>query len=106
VELNAIGGTTYGKLMFEWNLPPLRFGNFGFTSLFVNYARVSLFSTALVTNFDSKQFRRSVYDVGAQVDFRMILLFNLKLTFSVGYAAAVERDQRMTDELMFSLKIL
>lgn len=106
VELNEIGGTNYGKLMFEWNLPPLRFSDFGFTSFFVNYARASLFSTALVTNMDSKQDRRSLLDVGAQVDFRVIMLFNLKLTFSVGYAAAIERDQRMTDELMFSLKIL
>ncbi len=105
-ELNAIGGTNYGKLMLEWNLPPLRFSNFGFTSFFVNYARASIFSTALVTNFDSNQFRRTFMDVGAQVDFRVIMLFNLKLTFSVGYAAAVEKDQRMTDELMFSLKIL
>jgi hypothetical protein len=55
---------------------------------------------------DSKQYRRSFIDLGAQVDFRVIMLFNLKLTFSVGYAAAVEKDQRMTDELMFSLKIL
>jgi hypothetical protein len=106
VELNEIGGTNYGKLMLEWNLPPLRFSNFGFTSFFVNYARASLFSTAIVTNMDSKQYRRSFIDLGAQVDFRVIMLFNLKLTFSVGYAAAVEKDQRMTDELMFSLKIL
>lgn len=106
VGLNAIGGTNYGKFMFEWNLPPLRFGNFGFSSFFVNYARTSLFSTVLVTNVDTKQYRRTVFDAGAQVDFRVIMLFNLKLTFSVGYAAAVERDQRMTDELMFSLKIL
>ena len=106
VELNEIGGTNYGKLMLEWNLPPLRFSNFGFTSFFVNYARASLFTTGIVTNMDSKQYRRSVVNLGTQVDFRVIMLFNLKLTFSVGYAAAVEKDQRMTDELMFSLKIL
>ena len=92
--------------MLEWNLPPLRFSDFGFTSFFVNYARASLFTTGIVTNMDSKQYRRSVVDLGAQVDFRVIMLFNLKLTFSVGYARAVEKDQRMTDELMFSLKIL
>jgi hypothetical protein len=106
VELNNISGTNYGKLMFEWNLPPLRFGDIGFTSFFLNYARTSLFSTAIVTNVDSKDYRRSLLDFGAKIDFRFVLLYNLKMTFSVGYAAAIERDQRMTDELMFSLKIL
>ncbi len=106
VELNSIGGTNYGKLMFEWNLPPLRFSNIGFTSFFLNYARTSLFSTAIVTNVDSKEFRRSVLDFGTQIDFTTILLFHLKMTFSAGYAAALERNLRPTDEWMFSLKIL
>jgi hypothetical protein len=106
VELNSIGGTNYGKLLLEWNLPPIRFSNLGFTSFFLNYARTSIFSSAIVTNIDSKDFHRSLLDLGAQVDFRVIMLFNLKLTFSAGYAAAVENNQKMTDELMFSLKIL
>jgi hypothetical protein len=106
VELNSIGGTNFGKLQLEWNLPPVRFSNLGFSSFFVNYARTSIFSTAIVTNVDSKKYRRSLLDLGTQVDFRFILLFNLKLTFSVGYAAAIERNQKITDELMFSLKIL
>jgi len=106
VELNSIGGTNYGKLLFEWNLPPLRFGNLGFTSLFANFARTSLFSTAIVTNINSKEYRRSLLDFGGQIDFRFIMLFHLKLTFSVGYAAAIEENQKLSDELMFSLKIL
>ena len=105
-ELNSIGGTNYGKLLVEWNLPPIRFSNIGFSSFFANFARTSLFSTAIVTNIDSKDYRRSLVDFGGQVDFRFILLFHLKLTFSVGYAAAIENNQRLTDELMFSLKIL
>jgi hypothetical protein len=106
VELNSIGGTNYGKLMAEWNLPPLRFSNIGFTSFFLNYARTSLFSTAIVTNVDSKEFRRSVMDYGTQIDFTTILLFHLKMTFSAGYGMALERNQRPVDEWMFSLKIL
>ncbi|HKI78589.1 MAG TPA: hypothetical protein VKA26_08625 [Ignavibacteriaceae bacterium] len=106
VELNEIGGTNFGKILVEWNLPPLRFTNFGIPSFFVNYIRASLFSTGLVTNVDSKSLRRSVLNLGAQLDFRIKMLYNLKLTFSVGYAAAIERNQRMTDEVMFSLKIL
>lgn len=106
VELNNIGGANYGKLLFEFNLPPFRFSNIGFSSFFLNYARASLFSTAIVTNMDSKNYRRSLLDLGAQVDFRVIMLFNLKLTFSVGYAVAFEKDQSLANEIMFSLKIL
>ena len=106
VELDEIGGTNYGKLMTEWNLPPVRFSNIGFTSFFLNYARTSLFSTAIITNVDSKQFRRSLLDFGSQIDFRFILLYHLKMTFSIGYAAAVEQNNKLSDEWMFSLKIL
>ncbi len=106
VELDEIAGTNYGKLMAEWNLPPLRFSNIGFTSFFLNYARTSLFSTVISTNVDDKEFRRSLLDFGAQIDFRFILLYHLKMTFSIGYAAAVEQNTRPSDEWMFSLKIL
>ncbi len=106
VVLNSIGGTNYGKILLEWNLPPLRFSNFGFSSFFVNYARTSIFSSAITTNIDAPENRRSLMDIGAQIDFRFIMLFNLKLTFSAGYAAALEKNSRYTDELMFSLKIL
>ncbi len=104
--LDEIAGTNYGKLMAEWNLPPVRFSNIGFTSFFLNYARTSLFSTAIVTNVDSKESRRSLLDFGSQIDFRFILLYHLKMTFSIGYAAAVEQNNKMSDEWMFSLKIL
>ena len=106
VVLDDISGTNYGKLMAEWNLPPLRFSDIGFTSLFLNYARTSLFSTAIVTNIDSKEYQRSLLDFGAQIDFRFILLYNLKMDFSAGYAVALEKNKRYTHEVMFSLKIL
>jgi len=106
VELNNIAGTNYGKLLFEWSLPPLRFSNIGFTSFFLNYARTSLFSTAIITNVDEKNLRRLLANVGAQVDFRFIMLFNLKMTFSIGYAMAFENNQSGSDEIMLSLKIL
>jgi hypothetical protein len=96
VELNEIGGTNYAKLMIEWNLPPLRFSNFGFSSFYLNFARTSLFSTMITTNIDSKDFRRSLANLGAQIDFKFIMFFHLKMTFSVGYAAAFEKDQKIS----------
>ena len=106
VELNEISGTNYGKLMLEWNLPPLRFSNLGFSSFYLNYARTSLFSNVLKTNIDSKSAGRLLTNIGAQVDFKFIMFFHLKMTFSVGYAMAFEKHQKTSDEIMVSLKIL
>ena len=106
VELNEISGTNYGKLMLEWNLPPLRFSNLGFSAFYLNYARTALFSNVITTNIDSKPDQRSLADIGVQVDFKFIMFFHLKMTFSAGYALAFEKQQSVANELMFSLKIL
>ena len=105
-ELNAVGGTNYGKAMLEWTLPPIRFRRLGFTSLYSNWARFALFSAGLITNFDSKTNQRSLLSFGGQLDFRIVMLSHLNTTFSLGYAAAVEKDHRPAKELMISLKIL
>jgi len=92
-ELNAIGGKNYGKLMFEWNLPPIRFRHFGVPALYFNWARISVFSTGIRTNFDSKANRRTLINFGGQVDFRLVLFSHLKSTFSLGYAAVIRRPK-------------
>jgi hypothetical protein len=106
VELNAIGGTNYGKMTVEWTLPPLRFRRFGFPSLYLRWARLALFSTGIVTNMDSDQFRRTATNLGGQIDFHIVMFSTLSSTFSLGYAAAFEKDQRTAKEFMISLKIL
>ncbi len=106
VELNAIGGINYGKLMAEWSLPPIRFRRLGTPSLFGTWLRLALFSTGIVTDFDSEQVRRSLLNVGSQLDFRLIMLSHLNMTMSVGYAAAFEKGEKASTELMFSLKVL
>ena len=50
VELNEIGGTSYAKILVEWNLPPLRFRRLGGPNLYGNWARLSLFGSGLVTD--------------------------------------------------------
>jgi hypothetical protein len=105
VELNSIGGTNFGKFIIDWNLPPIRFGNLGISSFFLNYARLSLFTSAIATDIDSRELRRSLANAGAQIDFKFVLFYHLKMTFSAGYAAAFEKDQKYSDELMFSLKV-
>lgn len=109
VELNAIGGKNFGKVMLEWNLPPLRFRRFGFPSFYFNWARLALFSSGISTNFDKSDLRGTFFNLGAQLDFRMVLFSNLASTLSFGFAAAIEENQAIKDadtEFMVSLKIL
>jgi len=106
VGINEIGGINYAKLLLEWVLPPIRFRRFGKPSFYFRWARVSLFSSGIVTNFDRKKFRRGLINVGGQLDFRLVTFSLLRSTLSVGYAAAFEAGRPLSTEFMFSLKIL
>ena len=105
VELNNIGGTNYGKLLVEWTLPPIRFRRAGFLSLYSNWSQITLFSCGIVTNLESEHHRRSLFNIGSQIDFKLVIFSRLESTFSLGYAVASE-DGRQTDEFMISLKLL
>lgn len=114
-ELNEFGGKNYGKIMLEWNLPPLRFRNFGYTSMYLRWARFALFSSAIRTNLDGKKVagsqpqygtQRTLGNIGAQLDFRIVLFSYFNSTLSLGYAAAFEDNQKTSKEFMISLKIL
>lgn len=115
VDLNKFGGNNYGKVMLEWNLPPIRFRRVGFTSFYLRWARIALFSSAIRTNIDGEkaadpppQFgaRRTLFNFGGQIDFRIVIFSRLKSTLSLGYAEAIEKGQPLAKEFMFSLKIL
>lgn len=105
-DLNSVGGTTYGKGMLEWTLPPIRFRRFGVPLLYCTWARFALFSSGIFTNFDRERDIRSLFNVGGQVDFRLVMFSALESTVSIGYAGAIEKDQRVGKEFMVSLKIL
>lgn len=106
VELNEVGGTSFAKGMVEWNLPPVRFKRAGVASLYCNWTRLSLFSSALATNFGSAADRRRFANIGAQLDFRVVLFSYLNSTFSLGYALARDDKKNNSSELMISLKLL
>lgn len=106
VELNDIGGTNYGKFMMEWTLPPLRFRRFGVPSFYFRWARLALFSSTLVTNVDVKSHRKHLMNIGGQLDFRLVTWSLLNSTFSFGYALAFEKNNKVSNEFMFSLKII
>lgn len=104
--LNQIGGTSFGKALGEWNSPPMRFRRVGSTWLYANWARLSLFASGLVTNFGNSAGRQEWVDVGAQVDFRVVLFTYLNTTLSGGYAGATDGHGHISTEYMISLKIL
>ncbi len=114
-EINAFGGKNYAKFLIEWNLPPIRFRHLGFPALYANWVRTALFTSVIRTNIDGDPateplpqygFRRTLFNVGAQVDFRLVLFSNLSSFLSLGYARALEEDVKVTDEIMISLKIM
>jgi len=109
VGIDAIGGRSFGKLMGEYNLPPLRFRRAGATWAYVNWARLTFFSSGLMTNFTSDPSstggRAGFVNLGTQLNFRLVLFTYLNATLSGGYAAA-DHDGHVSTEYMLSLKIL
>jgi hypothetical protein len=106
VGIDAIGATTYAKGMLEWTLPPVRFRRLGFPNLYCMWARLAFFSQALVTDPGNTAYELKFGNLGAQLDFRLIVFSRLDMTLSFGYAVATEQSQRLADEYMISLKIL
>jgi hypothetical protein len=106
VELNSIAGRNYAKAMVEWTLPPLRFKRMGLPWLYANWARLSLFTSGIVTNWDYDPWRREVANAGAQLNVQLVLFSSLSSTFSAGYAHAMEGEWDEDGEFMVSLKIL
>ena len=105
-DLNAIGGRSFGKLMAEWTLPPIRFRRFGFTSMYFRWARLALFTSMLSANVFDNSLRETFFNVGGQLDFRLVTFSLMKSTFSVGYAVSYDRSGMLDKEFMLSFKIL
>ncbi len=106
VELDEVGGTNFVKTLLEWNQPPLRFQHWGTPGLYATWARTALFGAGIVTNMESDGARRTLANVGGQVDVRFTILSRLPMTFSAGYAVAIVAERRRSGEYMFSLKVL
>jgi hypothetical protein len=106
IEINQVGGTNFGKLMLDWNLPPLRFRSAGKPSFYASWIRMSIFGTGLLTDMDLGSDATGLVNLGTQLDMRMTLLARLDLTLSFGYANAWLENNRRSDEWMISLKLL
>ncbi len=104
--IDELAGRRFGKSVLELNLPPLRFEEAGSPGFFLGWARPAFFVGALAAEPADGSARRTVYDAGAQVDFRFTVLSRMDMTLSVGYAAGFEDGRKLDDEWMLSLKIL
>ncbi len=106
VGIDAINASSFGRAMGEWNLPPKRFRHLGTTWLYANWARLTLFSSGLFTDFGNSATREAYADVGTQLDLRLVVFTYLNSTLSAGYAGAFDQQGHATTEYMVSLKIL
>jgi hypothetical protein len=106
LEINQVGGATYGKAQVEWMSPPFRFRKVGVPSAYLRWAGLSAFAAGLVTDFDDGSTRRGYVSVGAQADLRLITLSHLESTFSVGVATAAGEGIRRRSALMASFKLM
>jgi len=110
VDLNAINGQRFVKGMLEWNLPPVRFENVGWSSFFIAWMRTSLFTTGIMTEAPESDERLDKRfeggNIGAQFDLRITALSRLNMTLSLGLARAFLNGGETADEIMISLKIL
>jgi hypothetical protein len=105
-ELNAVEAASFGRLMLEWTLPPVRFRRLGTPGFYANWLQAMLFTSGLAANPDDDALRRELLNVGAQLDLKLVLFSNLPSTLSVGYARAYEDGDFVSGEWMASLNIL
>ena len=106
LELNQMGGRNFAKATLEWTLPPLVFRRFGFLSMYCNWARLAFFTSGLLTDFDDSRLLGKAYNIGAQLDFRVVMFSLLNTTLSFGVARSFEHGWPAHNEFMVSLKLL
>jgi len=106
VQIDQLSAANFGKLMAEYDLPPVRFRHLGTTWLYANWARFSLFSAGLATNIGDSAVRQEYADLGTQLNIRLVLFTYLNSTLSAGYAGAADQNGHVSGHYMISLKIL
>ena len=106
IGIDDAGGYNFGKAQMEWVLPPVRFRRVGIPSVYLQWADLSLFTTALLTDMDERSLRRTLVSAGAQLDFRLVTLSHLESTLSIGGAIAHEAGVPLHSVGMLSFKIM
>jgi len=105
-EIDQIFAQNFGRSVLEWNLPPIRFAQWGIPSFFLSSARPALFAGVLFTDVSDGDYRETYSTVGFQVDFKFTVAHRQPMIFSVGFARGFISGDKADDEFMLSLKIL
>jgi len=109
VDIDEIRAHSYARLMAEVNLPPIKYNDFGFVTLYPTYTMFSLFSTGLLTDpwrYDISGVKCNGYvNVGLQINTEVVLFKFMKTTWSIGYARAFLPDGSNRGDFLFSLKL-
>jgi hypothetical protein len=106
LDINEVGGASYGRAQVEWVSPPLRFRSVGVPSAYLRWANLSLFGTGLVTDPLRDADQRAFGSAGAQLDFRLVTLSHLDSTLSFGCAYAGGEALPARSSCMVSFKIM
>jgi hypothetical protein len=106
VGIDALSGTSFAKVLAEWNLPAVKFRHVGSTWLYANWARLTFFSSGLFTDFGAPTLRQQYANVGTQLDIRIVLFTYMNTTLSGGYAGATDNNGHISTEYMVSFKIM
>ena len=104
-EIDQIAARSFGKLMGEINLPPIRFAEVGAPVLFLSSLRPALFGGIMRTRDalgDGNRYRT----IGGQLDLNFTVAMRLPMIISVGAARGYANGERARTETMISLKIL
>jgi len=85
IPIYSLSAEKFIKVMFENNLPPLRFSNLSWGQHFINHIDASIYTQAMIT--DSEEGSKWI-NLGIQLNFVFKHWFNLESTFSAGVAKA------------------
>jgi hypothetical protein len=104
-EINEIDARKFGKLIGEWNLPPLRFAEVGTASFYLSSVRTAVFGGALAVERPAGG-SQTYETLGIQFDFNFTVALRLPMTLSLGAARGFSSDHSGQTEWLASLKIL
>jgi hypothetical protein len=104
--IDEVSALNFVREMGEWNLPPYVFESAGTPSLYLQWARPSLFATGLWTDPGNATTRKAYGSLGGQVDLYFSVLHRYDMTLSAGYAVGFQGSRRAGSEFMVSLKIM
>jgi len=97
------------KTTAELLLPPIRYRKVGFFNFFASWSHATIFTGLLSAkdiNISGKDVNENFYNLGMQLDTRLVMFSHLSATLSIGWARAydLENDSKSYDEWMLSLK--